>query len=150
MKKLVSMITTLAMVLSLSCTAFAAEPTVSGSSTKPDISASTSEVSPRSSISGYASGTINRDHPHVTIWPSNASGWGGMGATVKLSCSQTMRLGLTIVEENNRILLDDQTVRTNQENYFNNMFHMSGGYYIFTFLDIPAGVNINYEIWIYG
>lgn len=152
MKKLISAIVALAMIFALSCTAFAAELPEDTPSVGPVVSTDASdEVSPRSTISGYAKGTISKDSPHVTIFPSEASGWGGLGVTVKLTCSQNLTLELYILEyDTYRLVLDDGIVRTNQENYFNDLQHRSGYYYIFTFVNIPEGVTIDYEIWMYG
>ena len=150
MKKFISMLLALAMTLGLSVPAFAAEipaNTLDTASSVSDVSSET--VTPRSSISGYAYGVISKDHPHIVV-DAQASGIGGLGTTVKISCSQNLRFGLTIVEESYRIVLDDATVRTNQENYFNNLLHFSGSYYVFTFTDIPDGVTADCWIWIYG
>lgn len=85
MKKVISLIVTLAMMLSLSFSAFASEiPAI------PDISVSDvyyNTIAPRSTIGGYAQGTISKSNPHIVVYSENASGIGGMGVTVKLSRS---------------------------------------------------------------
>lgn len=146
MKKLISVLLFFSLVFVVSIPALASEYSVCQTA---EFTSDSGVIRPYSSMDGYARGTISSSSPHLLVW-ATASGIGGMGVTVKCSCSANYRIGMYLVEENSRLLLDNVNVYTNQEQYFNDLLHTSGAYYVFTFVDIPAGVSFDCQIWIYG
>lgn len=149
--------TLVAVVLSLAvCTsAFAAEP----EAITPIVSSTTSttEVEPRSTISGYAHMTVRNNYP-IPVRAS-ASGWGGMGVTIKFNTDQTYNNVQTIIYVANGIFHSGSSYKTfegtiningSNEIYFNNLDHDSPEYVIVAFPGLPDGVSLDCEVWIYG
>lgn len=167
MKKFFCIILALALVLSLSVHAFAAEVT---SDVKTDVEATmynlevtskgiisvsdeNGNVLPRSSISGYASGDVSRDSTYFLVWV-NSSGIGGMGVTVKTSCPNwdgTIRFDL--VSDRGSKAITEEYITTNGTKEFHNLLHglpSTPSYYLANFSGIPEGYTVNAQVWIYG
>lgn len=106
-------------------------------------------ISPRSSISGYASETMTRDPNPIQV-VVQASGWGGMGVTVKTSSSWSGYMSLDIIASDGSVPLEGAAIYSNQETYFNNLRHYSPTYLMFSFRGIPSGQSVSVEIWVYG
>lgn len=154
------------MCLGTTATAFAAEPQPDVEATCYNLEVSSNGVvsctdengnevptiSPRSSISGYGSGSLSSSNPAIIIYPQ-ASGIGGMGVTINTSSSWSGYMKLTAVAHyasSNATLINNYAVSSNTEVYFNDLLHRSPGYIMFAFDGIPSGKTVNTQIWVYG
>ncbi len=110
---------------------------------------SVSNISPRSTISGYTNGTVNRNNPMLVLYPDVATGIGGMGVTIKTSSSWKGNFNVTIgahyVSGMNTVL-QNASISSNAENYFEDLMHRAPGYLVFTFGNIPVNTNVKVEI----
>lgn len=167
MKKFLSILLALLMLMSISATAFAAEPAediskkteatvynvVLNSDGIVSVSDEDGGIMPLSSISGYASGSVTSSSPGFLVWV-DASGIGGMGVTVKTSCpgwNGTITFDL-ISNDGNSHPVKGKSISTNGESQYHNLFHgiPVPAYYLANFSGIPAGYTVNAEVWIYG
>lgn len=146
--------------MALSTTAFAAEPQADVNSTcysveltSEGITSITDEngnaVSPRSSISGYASSTLTSNPAGVFVLV-DSQGWGGMGITVKASSSWNGYMSLDVVGHDGSTPISGKAVYSNSETVFNNLWHNTPESYIFSFRGIPSGQSVTVYIWVYG
>lgn len=108
-------------------------------------------ISARSSISGYGHVTINGEGQGVYI-NCTSSGFGGMGITVKTSCSSGTKniqmFGTPVIGSASVISVRGMT--TNQELKFNNLQQDNLKRY-FIGLTCPSGTPpFLAEVWIYG
>ena len=112
----------------------------------------------RSSIDGYAHVTLSSSNPSFILWP-NGSGVGGMGITVNTYSSSNAYCPLIMrgndgsdpfsFYQNER----DHTVCLNQRGQeFKDarIYTTNPAYYSVSLKSIPAGVSVDFEIWIYG
>ena len=155
MKKLLCTLVAVVLSLAVFTSAFAAEPEVITSTVTS--SSSSTEVEPRSTISGYAHMTVRNSYP-IPIRAS-ASGWGGMGVTIKFNTNQTYNNVRTIIYVSNGIFHSGSSYTTfdgniningNNEIYFNDLSHDSPEYVVIAFPGLPDGVSLDCEVWIYG
>lgn len=107
-------------------------------------------VSPRSTISGYDSETLYGGNVAAVQVIVQASGWGGMGATVKTSSSWNGYMSLDIFDSDGVVNREQVAVYSNGETYFNDMKHYSPSFVMFSFKGIPSGESVFVEIWVYS
>lgn len=158
-------------LLSMSTTAFAAEnnseQVVKDTSqatcynmelTSDGVSSITDEngksISPRSSISGYDDGTLSSNPAGIIIYP-DASGIGGMGATVESHSSWNGYMNLDILGSDGLTKATGLSVKTNTTWTLDSVFsggitHYSPSYILFSFRGIPQGQSVYVKIWVYG
>lgn len=160
-KRIFSALLGLILCFSLSISAFAAEPTAHEASTdKKVIGQYTFEVSgdgtvtPRSSLSGYAQKTVTAGNNGILI-DCDGQGIGGMGITIDTSCSNgnyrmyyqgASNIG-SASNISGYIYSNDHVVLNNSTGY--NLWHSNLGQYFIAF-DIPSGVSMLVQVWIYG
>ncbi len=104
----------------------------------------------RSSISGYGQKTITSGGSGIVIYPTG-SGWGGMGVTIK--CSSATFSGdfqVTMFDPNGNLIINNSTISSSGNNYFNNLYTTNPSFYGFSFSGIPSGGSVYVQIWIYG
>lgn len=167
MKKILCAVLVLAMMMSLSVTAFAAEPV---NTTNNDVKATkysveldsngivsvsdeNGNIMPRSSISGYQNGDVTSNSSGFIVWV-DSSGIGGMGVTVKTSCPEwNGTVTFYLVSDRGSVAVNGDNITTNGETYYENLIHGLPGtpaYYLANFNGIPDGYTIHVDIWIYG
>lgn len=105
------------------------------------------------SISGYAYKRLTKSDPAIIV-PLKASGFGGMGITVKTATSynQNMYCQGTVVSSNPLVWVDGfkGDVKPNAETYFSGN-HLGGNNLEFVIvLEIPEGVYVDVWVWVYG
>ena len=167
MKKCFCILLSLVMIMSLSATAFAAEPKDNSNNdvkvTKYDVelgsegivsvSDENGNIMPTSSISGYANADVTSNASSFRVNVS-ASGIGGMGVTVKTSCANwNGTITFSLISNTNSKPINQERIPTNDETYFNGLVQglpSSPAYYIALFEGIPSGYTIHVDIWIYG
>ena len=150
--------------MSLGTTVFAAEPNEATSATFYNVELTSegitsitdqngNEINPdsvtRSSISGYESDTLSGDPCGVQVMV-DANGWGGMGVTIKTSSSWSGYMSLDVLGDDGNAPLTGKAVYSNGETKFNNLWHYTPMYYLFSFSGIPAGQSVSVQIWVYG
>lgn len=104
----------------------------------------------RSSISGYEQKTISGNPAAVLVYPSSASGAGGMGATIECSSSWNGAMSLDVFDSNGVTNVTGARVSSNGTSKLSNMYHGSPSYVVFSFRGIPSGQSVFVKIWIYG
>lgn len=112
-----------------------------------------SDISPRSTISGYTQGTISRNNNLLVIYPDEASGIGGMGINIKASSSWNGNFTVSVgAKYSNGIatVVNQACISSNAENHFEDLMHRDPSYLVFTFGNIPSNTTINVQIWVYG
>lgn len=175
MKKLFSILLTLIMTISISATAFAAETTHDFTKTKTPtmynvalnsegiISISDKEgntlrdlenansIMPLSSISGYNNGNLTSSSKGIIIRVS-AEGIGGMGVTVKTSCSTWTNGTITfnLIADTGANPIQNAKISSNGETKWSNLMHGSPAYFLADFSGIPSGHTVYAQVWIYG
>ena len=175
MKKFFSILLAMVMTFSLFATAFAAEPAVdsnnennatmynvvlnsdgivSVSDENGDIvplSDGESDIMPLSSISGYNKANLTSSSHGFLVWV-DASGIGGMGVTVKTTCSTWKNGTITfnLVANTGANPIKDAHISSNGETKWNNLLHGSPAYFLADFSGIPSGHTVTAEVWIYG
>lgn len=117
---------------------------------------SAEEISPMgltSSISGYEQATVSDTNPYILVY-CTGSGYGGMGITIKNTCSANYRIGVSVYEgASGRRILDDVKAYTNGEVKYTDDLQHYGDFslpFLVKFNDIPEGVSFNCQVWIYG
>lgn len=153
-KKLLTCVVSSMMLCATSIPAFAAEPDnlTANISNQPVVASERedNEVTPLSSISGYASRTVSPGATGV-IAPVDASGMGGAGATITTSASSNYSITATIWEADGifgRRKMGEQRISSNGTFYFNNMWHNDPGNIVIEFSGLQGSVNV--QAWIYG
>lgn len=104
----------------------------------------------RSSISGYEQKTISGNPAAILVFPSSASGAGGMGATIECSSSWHGAMSLDVFDSNGVENIRGARVSSNGTSKLTDMYHGSPSYVVFSFRNIPAGQSVFVKIWIYG
>lgn len=151
------------LVMSLGTTAFAAEPETTPDATLYTLECTAEGVASitdedgndvsesvlRSSISGYDQATLTTD-PAAIIVSVDASGFGGMGATVETSSSWNGYMSLDIFDNNAFIYYEGAAVYSNGTKYFNDLKHYCPSNIWFSFRGIPSGQSVFVKIWVYG
>lgn len=116
------------------------------------LSQQSSEVMPRSSISGYAQKTITSSDAYIEV-PTTSSGVGGMGITIKTSSSSsgTMNFNGSPLYNIVTSTISGSIALNNGQYEAHNLVHDDsvGTYYIW-FSNIPAGASVKVQVWIYG
>lgn len=112
-------------------------------------SASSKGIMPYSSISGYEQQTINSSDHGVIVFTSG-SGIGGMGVTIKASSSWNGDMTVHMAGYDGSTPFMNAKVTANGTTYFNNLITTNPAFYLFNFLDIPSGVSVFVQIWVYG
>lgn len=141
-KRFIAVLTATVMCLSLGLTVSATETTPVGEPFSVD--------STTSSISGYEQKTVTSTSPSFLVY-CTSDGIGGMGITINNTCSTNYRIGVSVYEGDTGVLLiDNQTAYTDREVQFHDLFHWGGGPYLIKFHDIPEGVSVLSQVWIYG
>lgn len=147
-------------------TAFATEPETSKKATCYNLEVSSNGViscsnengdelpviTPRSTISGYENANITSDHAFMMV-DVEASGWGGMGITIKTSSDWKGNFYVSadaMYINSFADLFDRKQITSNGENYFEDLFHRTPSYILFSFYEIPPTATINVQIWVYG
>jgi hypothetical protein len=102
-----------------------------------------------SSISGYEQDTLSGNPCGVQVFV-DASGWGGMGITIKASSSWSGYMRLDVLGADGSSPLTEKAVYSNGETKFNSLWHYTPSYYLFSFAGIPDGNSVYVQIWIYG
>lgn len=153
-KKFLTAIVSTMMILATSVTAFAAEPEMATANvaTQTEVVSSTEEnaITPRSSISGYANGTVRPGATGLLV-PVDSSLMGGAGATITTSASSTYSLTAIIWEADGvfgRREMGRQEIKSNGTFYFNNMWHNDPANIVVEFVGLQGSVNV--QAWIYG
>lgn len=158
LSKLFSLLVVVALCLAMSVPAFAADVNADTNSnrligcvTLRVDENGTTPISTRSSISGYGHVTINGDGQGVYI-NCNGEGFGGMGVTVKTTCSSgthTIQMfGMPVMGDAS--IISSRNMTTNQELKFNNLWQSDLSRY-FVGLTCPSGTPpFLAEVWIYG
>lgn len=166
MKKVFSILLAFSMVMSLSIPAFAAESPVEVSVAAEatmytmeltsegivSISDEDGNIMPFSSISGYQNGNVTENSNSFLVWV-DASGLGGMGVTVKTSCSTwTGTITFNLIGDNGSQPIKNSSISTNGEKNYSNLFHglPVPNYYLAGFSGIPSGHTIYAQVWIFG
>ncbi len=156
-KRIISIVLVAVMCLALNVTAFAAEIT-SNSSVSSDtevVVGQEDEIMPlgTGSISGYAYKRLTSTDRAIIV-PLSASGFGGMGVTIRVSSSYQGKVDCVgrVVSYTPLMWVDgiDGQVSTNGETYFKGN-HLGGdGLEFVIALDVPSGVEMDVWIWVYG
>lgn len=115
------------------------------------ISDEESGIMPLSSISGYNKGNLTSSSRGFLVWV-DASGIGGMGVTVKTTCSTWKNGTITfnLAANTGAIPIKDAHISSNGETKWNDLLHGSPAYFLADFSGIPSGHTVTAEIWIYG
>lgn len=101
----------------------------------------------RSMISGYEQLSITPDHRSIVIY-CDIQGNGGMGITIKNSCTETYNVGVQILSPDYNDPIYTGTMSTNSEIQFHNLYHYTGNPYIVVFSNV--GTSFLTQVWIYG
>lgn len=104
----------------------------------------------RSTISGYTQQTISGDPVCVVVYPTSASGAGGMGVTIECSSSWNGAMAMDLTDTNGNVNVKGVRVVSNGTSKLTNMYHDSPSAVILTFTKIPAGQSVFVKVWIYG
>ena len=115
---------------------------------------SNSTASVRSSMSGYEQKTLSGNPDGVIVY-ADASGIGGMGATVEASSSWNGYMNLDIVSSDGKTKVTGLSVPSNGTWKLDDVrpggvTHYSPAYFVFAFRGIPEGQSVFVKIWIYG
>ncbi len=106
--------------------------------------------STNSSISGYEQANLTKDKAAMLIYV-DAEGIGGAGITVKTSCSAHYRIGLSVFSPDmSEAVCDNITFYTDSEVQFHDLIQMGGNPYVVILHDIPEGVTVFTQVWVYG
>lgn len=161
-KRLVSGVVTLAVMSVSAVSAFAADIEANDNETTEAqecimltvtsegiTSTQSNENVPRSTISGYAYGYINKKDHSVTV-DVEGSGIGGMGVTIRTSSSWNGEMRCAMFDNEGNFPFMNKKILSNGETYFNDLLTVNPAYYVFSFLDIPEGESVHVWIWVYG
>ena len=107
------------------------------------------ERSTTSSISGYDARTVVNTDSGVTIFV-DASGFGGMGVTIKASSSWNGTMYVHMFDNLGNVVFESEPVSSNGETQFHNLWHWSPDYFGVNCTGIPDGVSVYVQVWIYG
>ena len=104
-----------------------------------------------SSISGYAQGNVTSTSTGFIV-DVDASGMGGMGVTVKTTCStwQNGTIKFTLANNYGDVVIRGEDIPSNGERKFEGLFHISPSYFSASFQGIPSGHTIFAQVLIYG
>lgn len=167
MKKFLSIILALVMTMAVTTTAFAAEPKTTNTDTIDvtkynvelnsdgivSVSDENGNIMPFSSISGHTNGYVSSKSPSFPVWV-DSSGIGGMGVTVKTSCSNwNGTITFNLMSDKGSHAIINQPIPTNGERQYHNLMHglpSQPAYYLAGFSGIPDGYTVNAQVWIYG
>lgn len=134
-------------------TAYNVEVTSDGITSITDENGNVAPASVYSSISGYGQATLNSNPAGITIY-ANASGIGGMGATVECSSSWNGTMTLDILSSDGKTQVTGLSVPSKGtwylDDHVSNVVHYSPSYFLFSFRGIPSGQSVFVKIWIYG
>lgn len=116
-------------------------------------SGSISPMSYYSSISGYSSKTVDGGSQYIII-PCTSSGIGGMGITIKTSCSKgnyTIQFAGCCQPGNGSASTIEGTMTTNEEKYFDNLWQLGNVTEYYILLSTASGTpSYTVSVWIYG
>ena len=166
MKKFFCILLALIMTTFLSSTAFAVAPSVDANNDVEatmynvvlnsdgivSVSDERGNIMPLSSISGYQNGNVTNGSPGFLVWV-DASGIGGMGVTVKTSCSNwSGTITFDLMGDNGHYPIESEHIPTNGEKQFHNLMHglPVPAYYLASFSGIPVWYTVYAQVWIYG
>lgn len=166
MKKLIAsiFISTLMLLMSFSMTAFAAEPQINlceataytmectpeGIVSVTDENGVSAPASVMSTISGYTQQTISGSPVGVVVYPTSASGAGGMGVTIECSSSWNGYMSMDLTDTNGNENVRGVRVASNGTSKLSDMYHNSPSAVVLTFRGIPSGQSVFVKVWIYG
>ncbi|MBO5348520.1 MAG: hypothetical protein J6A89_01680 [Clostridia bacterium] len=167
MKKLIAGIfmSTLMFLMSFGMTAFAAESEVDsceataytmectsdGIVSITDENGATAPASVmRSTISGYTQQTISGSPAGIVVYPTSASGAGGMGVTIECSSSWNGAMSMDLTDTNGNVNVRGVRVVSNGTSKLTDMYHDSPSAVVLTFRGIPSGQSVFVKVWIYG
>lgn len=131
-------------------TAYTMECTSEGVVSVTDNNGVCSPFSITSTISGYTQQTITGSPAGVVVYPTVASGAGGMGVTIECSSDWNGAMAMDLTDSNGNVNVRDVRVKSNGQSKLSDMYHNSPEYVILTFKGIPSGVSVFVKVWIYG
>lgn len=153
-KWIISSILAVVICFSLNLPVFASRESINNSIPQEILSEDEAGIMPMSSISGYAYKRVRKGDNGIII-PINGSGIGGMGITIKTASSYQGN-----IEYYGTLLTDipftwasdiEGKVSSNGEKVWNNLTHATGNNFEYgIFFDMPAGVEMDVWVWIYG
>lgn len=100
-----------------------------------------------SMISGYEQLSISPGTQAMLIY-CDIEGNGGMGITVKTSCTETYNVNIQIFSPDYSDPLYKGIMSTNSEIQLHNLYHYTGNPYLVTFDNV--GTSFLTQVWIYG
>ena len=157
-KRIFSVLLTLALCLTCAMPTFAAEKApAEASSTEKTAKLYTFEVNgdaetsvARSSISGYNQKSLTSRISIIEI-PVSSSGLGGMGITIKTSCSGNYQLDYIGYVSGGEPASDiSGSMSSNDTVEYNGLWHGPGTSEYTLLFGIPQGVSVLVQVWIYG
>lgn len=139
LKHFLAVLISAAMCLSLGLTVSAETPNPSSNNF--------STNNARSMISGYEQLSITPNNRSIVIY-CDIEGNGGMGITIKNSCTETYNVGIQIYSPDYSEPIYTGTMSTNSEFQLHNLYHYTGNPYIVVFSNV--GTSFLTQVWIYG
>lgn len=152
-RRFLTLLLALVMCMSVGITASAAEmpqgtPNVEAQAVA---SAEDSGIMPLSSVSGYARKTLTKGNNMILV-ECDGEGIGGMGVTIRATSSSGGSVsfsGASYGSYSGASDISGSVVLNGPDKEFHGLWHNQLAYYAIVF-DIPDGVSIDVQVWIYG